>query len=154
MFYSKTTGGFYDRAIHGDNIPEDAVEIAKAEHTALLAGQAEGKMIFSDSAGVPTLADPEPPSVASIIASIASAIQLHLDTTAQSFGYDDIKTAVTYADEPAVPKFQAEGQALRAWRSLVWEECYEMLEEVKSGNREVVDVAGVIAELLMLTLPN
>ena len=27
MFYSKSTGGFYDTAIHGDNIPADAVEI-------------------------------------------------------------------------------------------------------------------------------
>lgn len=154
MFYSKSTSGFYDTAIHGDNIPSDAVEITKAEHTALLAGQSEGKRIVSDSDGAPTLADPEPLSAASIIASIASAVQSHLDATAQSLGYDDIKTAVTYADEPAVPKFQAEGQALRAWRSLVWAKCYEMLEEVKSGNREVMDVAGVIAELPTLTLPN
>lgn len=154
MFYSKTTGGFYDTAIHGDNIPADAVEITKAEHTALLAGQSKGKRIVSDLHGAPTLADPEPLGAASIIASIASAVQSHLDATAQSLGYDDIKTAVTYADEPAVPKFQAEGQALRAWRSLVWEECYEMLEEVKSGNREVVDVLGVIAELPTLTFPN
>ena len=27
MFYSKSTGGFYDTAIHGDSIPVDAIEI-------------------------------------------------------------------------------------------------------------------------------
>ena len=153
MFYSKSTSGFYDTAIHGDNIPADAVEITKAEHTTLLAGQSKGKRIVSDLDGYPTLSDPEPLSAASIIAAIAAAVQSHLDAAAQSLGYDDIKTAVTYADEPAVPKFQADGQALRAWRSLVWAKCYEMLEEVKSGNREVVDVVGVIAELPMLVLP-
>lgn len=153
MFYSKSTSGFYDTAIHGDNIPADAVEITKAEHAALLAGQSKGKRIVSDSAGVPTLADPEPPSVAYIIASIASAVQSHLDATAQSLGYDDIKTAVTYADEPAVPKFQAEGQSLRAWRSLVWAKCYQLLDEVTSGERQPMDAAGVIALLPSLTLP-
>lgn len=153
MFYSATTGGFYDPEIN-TLIPDDAVKISPTTHSALLAGQAEGKRIVSDSNGAPTLADPEPPSEAFIIASIASAVQSHLDATAQSLGYDDIKTAVTYADEPAVPKFQAEGQALRAWRSLVWDKCYEMLDEVKSGNREVMDAAGVIAELPTLIFPS
>lgn len=52
-----------------------------------------------------------------------------LDAAAQAAGYDDIKTAVTYADEPAVPVFQAQGRAFRAWRSLVWAACYELLAE-------------------------
>jgi len=60
MFYSKYTGGFYSREIHGDNIPADAVEITKAEHTALLAGQAEGKRIVPDADGVPVLQEPPP----------------------------------------------------------------------------------------------
>jgi hypothetical protein len=52
------------------------------------------------------------------------AVQLRLDTQAQAWGYDNIFTACTYADEPAVPQFQAEGQALRAWRSQTWSLCY------------------------------
>ena len=60
MYYAKSTGGFYDRDIHGDRIPEDAVEITKAEHTALLAGQAEGKRIVPDAGGVPVLQEPPP----------------------------------------------------------------------------------------------
>ena len=42
MFYSKSTGGFYSRAIHGDNIPADAVEITDEEHRELLEGQSRG----------------------------------------------------------------------------------------------------------------
>lgn len=59
MFYSKSTGGFYDTAIHGDNIPADAVEITAAEHQALIDGQAAGKRIISDANGNPVLSDPE-----------------------------------------------------------------------------------------------
>lgn len=129
------------RTVDGAYIPADE---ANTDYQAYLAWLAEGNT-------------PEPddqPTQMQIIESLKEAIQSHLDATAQSLGYDDIKTAVTYADEPAVPKFQAEGQALRAWRSLVWDKCYEMLEEVKSGSQEVVDAAGVIAELPTLTLPN
>lgn len=147
MFYSKSTGGFYTIEIHGDSIPSDAVEISRATHAALLAGQAEGKRIVPGPDGLPVLTDPEPQSEAAVIASIASAVQSHLDAAAQSLGYDDIKTAVTYADEPSVPRFQAEGQALRAWRSLVWAKCYQLLDEVQSGMRGRMTPDQVIAEL-------
>ncbi len=60
MFYSKTTGGFYDAAIHGDNIPADAVEITIEEHAALLDGQRQGKLITADGDGRPVLQDPPP----------------------------------------------------------------------------------------------
>lgn len=59
MFYSKSTGGFYDRDIN-TLIPADAVEISRTAHAALLAGQAEGKKIVSGPDGEPVLADPEP----------------------------------------------------------------------------------------------
>ena len=51
MFYSKSTGGFYTREIHGDNTPSDAVEITSAEHTALIEGQGQGKRIIADAGG-------------------------------------------------------------------------------------------------------
>lgn len=55
-----------------------------------------------------------------------------LDVKANEYGYDSIKTAVTYADEPAVPKFQDEGKAFRSWRSLVYAKGYEIADEVKT----------------------
>lgn len=58
MFYAKSTGGFYDPAIHGDNIPLDAVEITASEYAALLDGQSIGKLIVADADGRPTLSDP------------------------------------------------------------------------------------------------
>ena len=60
MFYSKTTGGFYVREIHGDNIPTDVVEITSEQHQALLEGQSQGKIISADKNGKPVLQDPPP----------------------------------------------------------------------------------------------
>jgi hypothetical protein len=67
MFYSKQTGGFYSREIHGDNIPADAVEITADEHAALINGQSNGKRIVSDESGKPYLADPAPLSDAELL---------------------------------------------------------------------------------------
>lgn len=53
MLYSKSTGGFYDRAIHGACVPDDVVEITKEDHVALFASQALGKRIEADADGFP-----------------------------------------------------------------------------------------------------
>lgn len=57
MFYSPQTAGFYDPAIHGANIPSDAVEITRELHQALLAGQSVGYVIGSGAGGLPELQD-------------------------------------------------------------------------------------------------
>lgn len=66
MLYAKSTGGFYDEAIHGDNIPADAVEITAEEHALLLQGQSQGKLIVPDANGFPMLSDPPAPTAAEI----------------------------------------------------------------------------------------
>jgi hypothetical protein len=76
-----------------------------------------------------------------------NAIQSHLDGFAKSWGYDSIFTAVTYAEEPTVAQFQAEGQALRAWRSQVWAAAYTLLAEVQGGQREAPTLEGIVDEL-------
>jgi len=62
MFYSQSTGGFYSAAIHGDNMPADAVEITPECHAALLEAQSSGKRISVDDAGHPIAIDPPAPS--------------------------------------------------------------------------------------------
>jgi hypothetical protein len=66
MFYSKSTNGFYDPEIHGDNVPVDAVEITAEEHAALINGQSQGKRIIADANGFPVLTDPPAPTSAEI----------------------------------------------------------------------------------------
>lgn len=54
MYFSKSTGGFYDDAIHEpDQIPSDAVEISQADYDQLMSAQSSGKAIQSDPDGNP-----------------------------------------------------------------------------------------------------
>lgn len=151
MFFSPSTRGFYIDKIHA-SMPDDVVEIDEPTYAALLAGQSAGKQIVPGDSGIPMLQDPPPPTEAALIATISAAVQAHMDAAAKHFGYDDIKSAVTYADEPVVPKFQHDGIAFRAWRSLVWEKCYAMLAQAKSGEIEPMSAEQVIAELPPLNL--
>ena len=59
MFYSKTTGGFYTREIHGGNIPGDVVQVTTDEHAALIAAQSSGKRIIADASGKPIAVWPD-----------------------------------------------------------------------------------------------
>jgi len=158
MYYSPTTLGFYCDDVHGPRmllvhdetqpddphamvevpnpgclIPVDAVEITQQEHAALMAAQAAGAVILPGQDGRPEAAPPSPPSDDEQRQRLMRSAQIHLDAQAQSMGYDSIFTAVTYAEEPAVPQYQAEGQALRAWRSLVWSACISMLDAMPQG---------------------
>jgi len=74
MYFSKTTGAFYASAIHGDNIPADAVEITPQEHAALLDGQSQGMRIVADGEGRPMLADPPAPTLGEVKAAALAAI--------------------------------------------------------------------------------
>lgn len=56
IYYSKSTGGFYDPAFN--DVPADGYEITREEHEALLDGQSLGKIIVSNSVGRPVLSDP------------------------------------------------------------------------------------------------
>ena len=78
---------------------------------------------------------------------LEARVQQWLDEQAQTLGYDDIKSAVTYAEEPAVLKFQQEGQAMRRLRSLVWARCYEILNAVQAGQRSIPTEDELIAEM-------
>ena len=81
MLYSKSTGGFYDAAIHGDNIPTDAVEITAEEHAALLEGQSQGKIIYADKNGKPVLKDPPPPTAEELQAQANAEARAYLAST-------------------------------------------------------------------------
>jgi hypothetical protein len=119
-YFSKSTAGFYVKEIHGAGVPSDAVEISDAEYDAVMSAQAAGKRIVADANGKPIAAEQPAPTIDQQRAALSRAVQAHLDATAKASGYDGIAEAVSYADEPAVPKYQAEGRAFRAWRSQVW----------------------------------
>ena len=81
MYASKTTRGFYDAAIHGDNMPADVVEITTEVHAAMLDGQSNGKVIDFDEAGYPFLANPPAPTSEQIQEQINSQARAYLAST-------------------------------------------------------------------------
>lgn len=121
MLFSAQTKGFYLPELHGDGIPDDVVEITDEEHAALLAAQGAGQVIAVGADGKPVAKDRPAATGADLERVLLRAVQRHLDAQARALGYDGIAAAVSYADEPAVARYQAEGQALRSWRSRVWE---------------------------------
>lgn len=132
MLFSAQTKGFYLTELHGDAVPADAVEITEEEHAALLAAQAAGQMITAGTDGRPVAQDRPALAGAELERALLRAVQRHIDAQARALGYDDVAAAVSYADEPAVARYQAEGQALRAWRSKVWEAALAAQGSVKT----------------------
>ena len=81
-----------------------------------------------------------------------AAVQMYLDNKAKERGYDGILSACTYATS-SVPKFAAEGQACTVWRDTVWNSCYQILDEVKAGQRPVPSVEELISLLPTMLWP-
>ena len=154
-FYSKTTSGFYAEDIHTEEqIPGDAVEITDELYTALLNAQSRGQIITMGAAGQPVAVDRPPVLLtpAQTAARLSAAVQAHIDATAQALGYDNILVAISYADEPSVPKFQTEGAALRAWRSAVWSAATPGLDAVINGGMAPAAI-DLVATLPAFTPP-
>lgn len=116
-FYSATTSGFYDSAIN-TSMPDDVVEISTENHTELLAGQSEGKVISWGDDGFPVLVNPPAPSP-EVFAAIERAwrdgqlaatdgiVSRHRDELEE--GLEPTLTAAQYTE------LQAYRRALRNW---------------------------------------
>lgn len=150
MLYSKSTNGFYDRAIHGNNVPPDVVEITDAEHAALLSGQAAGKIITADATGRPTLIDPPPPTPEHLWARYSVAMQYRLDAFALTRGYDSGALCASYKGDPD-PKWDSEATCYISKRSQTWKKFYSIQDAVSAGTREMPTLDDLLLELPVLT---
>jgi hypothetical protein len=128
MTYTLQPNGSVLRNSDGSCIPKDP---QNSDYAAYLAWVAAGN--------TPTVQAP----AVDLQRLLTDTVQSLMDAKAQSYHYDDLTTAVTYAEEPSVPKFQEEGQAFRAWRSQVWATAYSILGEVQAGHRSFPTVAEV-----------
>ncbi|GKQ96492.1 DUF4376 domain-containing protein [Aeromonas hydrophila] len=61
IFYSKSTGDFYDKAIHGNAIPLDAVQVTTEYFAEMLAARSSGKIVVADESGYPIAIDQPAP---------------------------------------------------------------------------------------------
>ncbi|WP_288355208.1 hypothetical protein [uncultured Pseudomonas sp.] len=134
--YRRTSGSYVVRLSDGASIPPDNDTPESLEYQAWLA-----------AGNSPDPAQTYEEAREELAAQFEQAIQSHLNSAAQSLGYDSIATAVSYAEEPAVQRFQNDGKAFRAWRSLVWAYAYQELAKVKAGEREIPALDAFLAEL-------
>lgn len=77
LFFSTTTRGFYDDAIH-TSIPGDAQPITEQVRANLLAAQSAGKIIAADADGFPIAVDPPPPGPPQVVSRFQARAALHL----------------------------------------------------------------------------
>lgn len=82
--------------------------------------------------------------------SYIDAIQKRLDEFAQTRGYDNIFTVCSYYGSKN-EKFSAEAKRCIDLRDATWEKCYQILDDVNNGNREIPTLEQVISELPVLT---
>lgn len=85
---------------------------------------------------------------------IIDAVQMRMDTFAQTRDYDDIKSASTYAG-CSIPKFDIEGTYCRNIRAQTWYVLYDILTEIDNGQRAMPTSFSDIEPLLpVLQWPN
>lgn len=117
MFASKSTGGFYDAAIHS-SMPSDVVEITAEAHAVLLAGNAQGKVIGWGDDGYPLLIDPPEPT-ADYFAEVERSwrdVQLATTDGMVSRHRDEIEGALSTTLTPEqYSELQVYRRALRNW---------------------------------------
>ena len=78
-------------------------------------------------------------------ASLEVLVQNHLDSQAQSLGYDGIVSACSYAGY--ANEFQDEAVALGVWRSVVWTKAYQVQADVEAGTLPMPTEDELIAML-------
>lgn len=113
------------------NIIEASADIAASMGAIDATGGGLGDLWDGSVFTTPPIKQKDPSEIQS---GIVQAVQLRLDTFAQSRNYDSILSASTYATS-AVPKFAQEGQAAVNARDATWATLYTILGEVQSGTR-------------------
>ena len=78
-----------------------------------------------------------------------NAVQNHLDSAAQSKGYDNTYTCLSYLSSTNA-KWKNESAAFNAWRDSVWLKCHELLAAWASTGIQPT-IAEVIAALPVIT---
>lgn len=96
-------------------------------------------------------ADELPAAVQKFIKPYQDAMDALFDRTAQAKQYDDRKTCALRAGY--VGPFQTEGTAFAQWMDGCYALGYQIIEEVKAGQREIPSVGEFLALLPVMTWP-
>lgn len=81
-----------------------------------------------------------------LIKEYKKAVQQHLDTVAQSRGYDDTYTCLSYISSTD-EIWRRESNAFNAWRDKVWRSCHNMLNAIMRGQINHITIEDMIESL-------
>ncbi len=138
--------GFYDIDLHGDNIPQEAVEITDAQWGEFITHMGLRKWLEGEIVTV------EPSTAPATITDYENAIQNLVDSTARERQFRDGVTLASYTASTK-PKWAAEAQAFVAWRDNVWFYAYGELAKVQAGQRPQPSVELFLAEIAPIAWP-
>lgn len=96
--------------------------------------------------GVRTIVANPPPTQEDIINGYENAVQSHIDQTAQSRGYDNSYTCLSYLSS-TVEVWRREANIFIAWRDQVWRKCHDVLKAFLAGEIPPPTVEELIAQL-------
>jgi hypothetical protein len=110
------------------NCRVDGLLVAPDGTPSFAATTASGEWSAAQQAAVCDALGRAPPTLAPAqrVAAGAAAIERWLDQTAQSLGYNNLVTAVSYAGS-SIELWQRQAQALAAWRDAVWQAAITLL---------------------------
>jgi hypothetical protein len=132
VYYSPSDKGFHLASMGG--APDDAVEITEAEWNEILNRQgSEPDVVIGMVGGKPTIVE-RPFTNEEARRRVQYMAWGHLSDTAVKHGYKNLDDVLGFAEESAVPKFQADGRAFRKWRALV----KQAIEEISDNDLGVL----------------
>lgn len=124
--------------------PPEAAEWCNANNAFIYETTLEGATTRTFEIGLP----PQP-SMEVVKKMYEDAVQSHLDATAQSRGYDNTYTCLSYLSSTD-EIWKRESNAFNAWRDSVWRKAHEILNAFMSGEIEQPSVEEVIAQLPLI----
>lgn len=89
---------------------------------------------------------PPQPTVEEILKGYEDAVQKYLDKTAQSKGYDNTYTCLSYLSSTD-EIWNREANAFNSWRDRVWRKCHEILNAFMAGEIAQPTVEELIEQL-------
>lgn len=147
MFYSKSTGGFYSTEIHGNNMPDDVVEITNEHYTHLLNSQSNGFSIGADEDGNPIATAPPPESQLELIQQAVNkvkfALQSAIDSKAHESGFSAGNAFMLYAG--FTNPFKASSLVFAQWEASVWEQAEAYKTQVLAGKAPMLSPQEAVA---------
>lgn len=117
--YITPTPSAIELTVKFDTLPEEVTFVAKPSDTEQHGRDLYYKALAGEFGPIAEFV-PTPISYDALCSELRFRTTALINKQAQDLRFASIDEAMTYVDEPAVPRYQQQAIALRKWRSLVW----------------------------------